>query len=262
MDVLAVSAEITPQAAGFIGAGVHMGLADVAAAAKRWGCGLAALQAVLDVESSGSGFDALGRPKILFEPHILFRELARDPEKQLAAVRAGLAYAKQGTMPYPPTSEGNYQRLKRACLIDADAAMHSTSWGVAQVMGFNFAICGYACVADLVQDCMDSEEGGFELLLDYCDHNGLVDALRNRDWATFARGYNGSGAVAAYAAKLVAAYAHHAGPSPATVLAFPGVAKPVQAAAAASVPPAFVKSAVTADSLNDQEWLAVRAGTA
>jgi hypothetical protein len=40
------------------------------------GVGEDEIHAVLTVESSGSGFDAKGRPKMLFEPHVFYRNLS------------------------------------------------------------------------------------------------------------------------------------------------------------------------------------------
>ncbi len=34
------------------------------------------LHAIIDTETCGSGFDAAGRPKMLFEPHVLYRNLS------------------------------------------------------------------------------------------------------------------------------------------------------------------------------------------
>lgn len=258
-------AEPTPLQLGFIGHADRMALADVQAAAERYKVGVAALQAVLDVESSGSGFDEAHRPKILFEPHIFFRELARTPALQAAAVKAGLAYPHQGMQPYPGSSEGNYSRLKRACMIEPNAAMHSASWGVAQVMGFNYATCGFDNVADMVLDCMDSEAAQFDLLLAYCEKNGLISALQRLDFRAFALGYNGPGAVEAYAGRLGTAYGRHVVPvkfprlqivAPMSVTALPPAA-----AIPVSLTP-LQQAPNSANSLNEQEWLKIRAGAA
>lgn len=256
---------MTPLDAGFVGAGRRLATTDITAAAARLGCAVAAIAAVLDVESAGSGFDAAGRPKILFEPHIFYRELLSQPVLLEAAVRAGLAYPHQGTKPYAPTSELNYQRLKRACLIEPGAAMRSASWGIAQVMGFNFAVGGYSDVAAMVQAVMDSESAGFGLLLGYLERDGLVPALRVLNFAAVARGYNGPGAVAAYAARLQAAYHRRlAGGRPPAAASTPapsrGPAPSRVGATPAAAAPAPVPAASAADSLNDLEWLKIRAG--
>jgi hypothetical protein len=78
------------------------------------------IHAVIDVESSGSGFDKQGRPKMLFEPHIFHR--LTSGSTRLAAVNAKLAYPKWKPGSYPADS---YPRLKRAMAsawLDANAA--------------------------------------------------------------------------------------------------------------------------------------------
>src|SRR5438552_3346830 len=47
--------------------------ADIVAAAKTLDCEVALIRAVNEVESSGSGFFASKRPKILFEAHVFSR---------------------------------------------------------------------------------------------------------------------------------------------------------------------------------------------
>ena len=240
-----------PLAAGFVGRGLIMQASDVEAAAFRLGVPVYRVAAILAVESSGKGFDPAGRPKILFEPHIFYREMAGDQVKLDMAVKAGLAYAVQGTQPYPPTSEANYSRLKRACLLDAGAAMRSASWGVAQVMGFNFSVGGYACVEDMVTACMDSEAAQFGLLVGYVERNGLVKYLQTANYLAFARGYNGSGAAAEYARRIIAAIARSGGDIKPNVTVTVS-AKPQPAARPAPQP--------MADSLMDAEWLRIRSG--
>jgi hypothetical protein len=59
------------------------------------------VMAVAEVESSGDGFLPTGEPKILFEPHIFWRELKKrgiDP-KTITGVE-DILYEKWGTLPY------------------------------------------------------------------------------------------------------------------------------------------------------------------
>ena len=53
----------------FVGAAVKMQAEDIPAVADSLGVETAVLRAVLSVETGGSGFDASGRPKALFERH-------------------------------------------------------------------------------------------------------------------------------------------------------------------------------------------------
>jgi hypothetical protein len=81
-----------------------------------------------------------------------------------------------------------------------------------QIMGFNYGLCGYDHVYDFAMD-MGVSEG--KHLLAFCGFvkrassggKALVAYLRARDWAGFARGYNGPGYQAnQYDVKLAKAY--------------------------------------------------------
>lgn len=166
------------------------------------GVGEDEIHAVLDVETRGGGFDSNGRPKMLFEPHIFYRELAGAERDQ--AVELGLAYRKWGERRYPKDS---YLRLERAMLINENAALRSASWGLGQIMGFNHKLAGYMSARAMVSAFLDDEETHLESMIEFIVASGLDDELRNHDWRGFARGYNGAGyAKHGYHLKLARAY--------------------------------------------------------
>jgi hypothetical protein len=186
----------------FKGAARRLDDIDLPKLGARIGVGEDEIHAFLDVETTGHGFDAQGRPVILFEPHVLYRNLSGA--KRTAAVNAGLAYAKWGTKPYPKDS---YPRLKAACAIDETAALKSASWGLGQVLGENFKAAGYATVQAMVNDMMADEELQLAASVNFIKFHKLDIALRKHDWATFAKGYNGAGYKKnAYDTKLANAY--------------------------------------------------------
>ncbi|MER9672431.1 N-acetylmuramidase family protein [Mesorhizobium sp. M0208] len=175
---------------------------DLPKLGARIGVGEDEMHAFLDVETSGHGFDALGRPVILFEPHVFYRNLSGA--KRARAVAAGLAYPKWGEKPYPRDS---YPRLKAACAIDETAALKSASWGLGQVLGENHAAAGFATVQAMVEAMMADEEAQLEAAINFIKTNKLDDNLRNHDWAGFAKGYNGAGyRKNAYDTRLAEAY--------------------------------------------------------
>lgn len=166
------------------------------------GVGEDEIHAVLDVEAAGSGFDKQGRPKMLFEPHVFWRELGPGPKRDEAA-RQGLA-RPQWKRDYPADS---YPRLLAAMKIDAEAALRSASWGLGQVMGFNHAAAGHPSARAMVAAFMDSEGAQLAAMVNFIKANGLDDELRRHDWKGFARGYNGPGfAKNGYDRKLAAAF--------------------------------------------------------
>lgn len=188
---------------GFKGGGLARTPAGFAAAVALIGCEPAALGAVLAVEAAGSGFDKQGRPKLLFEPHLFHRALAGA--KRTAAVKQGLAYPKWGEKPYPKDS---YPRLVAAVAIDEMAALSSASWGLGQLLGSNHGKAGYASPQLMVEDFMRGEDRQLLAMAKFIAASGLDDELRRRDFAGFARGYNGPGyARNHYDTKLVLAHA-------------------------------------------------------
>jgi len=177
---------------------------DVAMVGRRIGAGEDEIHAVLAVETAGGGFDKLGRPRMLFEPHVFNRELA--PGLKLTAAQGqGLAYPKWGTKPYPADSYGAFERAFR---IDPAAALRSASWGIGQIMGFNHKAAGYASAGDMVAAFCESEKAQLDAMISFIVSEGLDDDLRRHDWSGFARGYNGAGyATHGYHMKLAAAFA-------------------------------------------------------
>lgn len=191
----------------FKGAAVKMQAEDIPAVADSLGVETAALRAVLSVETGGSGFDASGRPKALFERHYFYKFLANEPDKQSQAVSAGLAYPKWGEKPYPKGSDAVYAEINAACEIDLDAALRSVSWGLGQIMGNNHKMVGFNTAEDMVKNAMESEVNQLRQMAAFIKAAGLLDELQGKNWAGFAKGYNGPAyATNQYDAKLAAAY--------------------------------------------------------
>lgn len=172
----------------FKGAARPLTAINVAIAAQLIGVGEDEVRAVIEVETRGGGFDRQGRPRMLFEPHVFYRELGEAKRKQ--AVSAGLAYPRWGQERYPTDS---YPRLLRAIQIDRPAALRSASWGLGQIMGFNCRAAGYHSAEDMVSAFLETEEAHLRAMIAFIQSEGLDDDLRRRDWASFARGYNGAG---------------------------------------------------------------------
>jgi len=121
----------------FEGAGQPLDRSGFDAAHDQIGGDKEALWSILQVETRGFGFFADRRPKILYERHIFHgrtggRFDASAPD--LSNEQAG-GYS---------TGVNEYTRLKRAMLLDRNAALESVSWGLGQVMGFNAVKIGYA----------------------------------------------------------------------------------------------------------------------
>lgn len=172
----------------FKGASRKLDDIDLPRIGHQIGVGEDEIHAVLDVEARGSGFDDKGRPAMLFEPHVFYRQLRGKQREE--AVRQGLAYAKWKRGSYPKDS---YPRLIRAMKINETAALKSASWGMGQIMGFNHKAAGYETVQAMVRAFMEDEENHLQAMVDFIKNEKLDDELRRHDWAGFARGYNGEG---------------------------------------------------------------------
>ena len=172
---------------------------EVVKVALRHRIAPAALMAVVEVESAGRALEEDGRtPRLLFERHVFYRELARrKPDRLQSAVAQGLAiprwnravqYRDQGT------SHGRLVVLNRARAIDEDCANRACSWGVGQTMGFLAEGQGFrnatAMVAAMVAGGVPAQ---VECMVREIKSRKLDSALNRHDWTAFARSYNGPG---------------------------------------------------------------------
>lgn len=175
---------------------------------------LAAIKAVNEVESSGKGFFVDGRPKILFEGHIFWRQLRDrgiDPSSLANASNADVLYSKWTRSHYIGGSR-EYDRLEKAVNLLSDprvreAALASASWGSYQIMGFHAIKLGYASVQAFVDQMYIHERNQLEAFGRYLSVFGCLAHLKTKDWAKFAKCYNGpSYDVNKYHIKLANAY--------------------------------------------------------
>jgi hypothetical protein len=194
---------------GFKGSAIKMTVADIHAVADMAGIDRAALRAVLSVETGGSGFDKSGRPKALFERHYFYKFIKDDPVLLDQASAAGLAYPKWGERPYPKGSDAVYAEIDAAYEMRSEAALMATSWGLGQIMGSNWKMTGAASVEEMVRQAMESETNQLHHMIGFIKSAGLLDKLKAKDWAGFAKGYNGPAyAKNSYDTKLAGAYAN------------------------------------------------------
>jgi hypothetical protein len=75
-------------------------------------------------------------------------------------------------------------------------------------MGFNHKVAGFDNVEDFVIAMYESESNQFKAMLNFVKNatTSMVPALKQHDWKTFARSYNGAGNVGRYAPKLENSY--------------------------------------------------------
>lgn len=191
----------------FTGAATPLEPRDIAAAATRLHCEPAAIRAVCDIESAGSGFLPDKRPKILFEAHLFGRLTAHRWD----ATHPNVSSLDWNRALYGAAGPHQYDRLAEALSLDRSAALQSASWGMFQIVGMNFAACGFASVEAYVAAMCESEGTQLAAFAAFCAHEDVARFLAAHDWVQFALRYNGPGeAENNYAAKLAAAYQRHA----------------------------------------------------
>lgn len=185
----------------FIGDPTPLRDRDYERAARALHCTVAAVRAVAQVESAGGGFLADRRPKILFERHIFHGRT----DGRYSAAHSDVSWPQRGGY---LGGAREYDRLQKAILLDRKAALESASWGKFQVMGFNYAACDHPEVESFVRAMVSGEPAQLAAFVAFIKTKKLDDELIRRDWAGFARGYNGSAyAENGYDRKMADAYA-------------------------------------------------------
>ena len=173
---------------------------DIRSAAKRYGINYAALRAIIEVESRGTGFLADGRPAILFERHIFYYET----EKPVSKTEPDISNPNPGGY---SSSTGEWDRFNRAAKWDRPAAIRSASWGLGQVLGTNIASLGYPSEETFYKEMCESEAKQLEAMIKFLQVNNLIGLANNQKWASFAEAYNGPNyKINNYDVKLAAAY--------------------------------------------------------
>lgn len=154
-------------------------------------CDPAAIRAVAEIEAPGGGFLEDGRPKILFEAHVFHRLT----DGKFDATHPNISSPRWDRTLYGKGGAHQWERLELAKTLAPSAALKSASWGKFQIMGENFAACGYASVEEFVENMTNAGEAAH--LMAFChfvlNNSRMAFALRERNWMDFARLYNGPG---------------------------------------------------------------------
>ena len=165
---------------------------DYLRASLALGVSVEVVKAVAQVEGNRTGFiKGTDRPKILYEAHKFHRHTGGRHTGMPGAET--LSYAKWTKDNYK-SGLGEYERLEAAIALEdgqPHAALKSTSWGMFQILGENFAAAGHGDVVTFVNWMATGERFQLEAFVNFLISNDLHLALRSQDWASFAREYNG-----------------------------------------------------------------------
>lgn len=186
---------------------------DFEEVAAELGVEVAAIKAVTEIEAGPGhqGFWADGKPLINFDLS-MYRKRAARRGVQLNKYTGSHAviFNRPNTARYGSQQAAQQARLDAAMSIDSISAIEGTFWGMFQIGGFNYDRCGTRSHAEFVELMSRSERDQLELFAEFIRRAGLLPALRAKDWATFARGYNGpSYAARGYHTRLASSYAKH-----------------------------------------------------
>ena len=176
--------------------------------AKVLGIEVAALKAVIEVECKGSGFNADGTPVILFERHVMRQRLiANDQAKTVDIMMAKRPELCSKTAGGYGLYSAQHGRLNAAAQYHRTSALESASWGIGQVMGYHWVALGYLSLQTFINAMYRDEASQLDAMCRYIKVNNLINALKSKDWKSFARGYNGIAyAKNSYDVKLANAY--------------------------------------------------------
>lgn len=184
--------------------------ADYQEVAKALGVEVAAIKAVVDIEAglAHEGFWKEDRPLINFDLSV-YRKRAAKRKVNLDKYQKSHAviFAKPNTKKYGSYQGGQHARLDAAMSIDSISAIEGTFWGMFQIGGFNYKLCGTESPQEFVRLMSRSERDQLDLFAKLLVNTKMVEPLRKLDWAGFARRYNGpSYASRGYHTRLAKAY--------------------------------------------------------
>ncbi|MDE6560613.1 MAG: N-acetylmuramidase family protein [Muribaculaceae bacterium] len=176
---------------------------DFRIVAKELGVEVAAIKAVVKIEAGPKleGFWAPGVPVVNYAQTLFNKYNGKTKGRKIkdAKVPQGLSgYALK-----------EWTSLTNARKINADAADMGTYWGMFQIGGFNYKLCGCESVEEMVAKVCESEFSQLEMFAVFIRNSGMLEALKKKDWAAFARKYNGpSYAKRGYHTRMAKEYAN------------------------------------------------------
>ena len=160
---------------------------DYQIVADELGVEIAAIKAVVRIEAGSTleGFLAPGVPVVNFDRSMYNKARATRTVKapSNATIPAGIksSYGRK-----------EWQQLINARKVNLDKANMGTFWGMFQIGGFNYKLCGCSSVQEFVDRMSYSEFEQLQLFANFIKNSGMVTDLRNKNWAAFARKYNGA----------------------------------------------------------------------
>lgn len=148
---------------------------------------VAAIKAVVRIEAGSTlqGFFAPGVPVINFDRSMYNR--AKPASSAKAAANTKIPDGIKSSY-----GRKEWQQLVNARKVNIDKANMGTFWGMFQIGGFNYKLCGCSSVQEFVDRMSFSEFEQLQLFASFIKNTGMLSDLRAKNWAGFARKYNGA----------------------------------------------------------------------
>lgn len=183
---------------------------EIGAIAKSIDVPRANLLTVIRQESSNAGF-VQTVAGVMPKPRLELHKLHEYTEGVFADERPDLFFKKFSLKAGNVSPDTHLQRMSEAMYIvqgmyGTDLVLEATSWGLGQIMGFNYRLAGYGTPDRFVAAMAESEVNQIKAMTTFIENVGIRQALADRDWRTFARNYNGSARVDEYSRSLAAHY--------------------------------------------------------
>jgi hypothetical protein len=158
--------------------------AQISELAFKNGYEYAVLKSIIQVESGWHGFDPVtGKIIIKFEP-VWYVRLCKDSK-----IETWYRTWKRNKV---DSQKSEWKAFNNAFMLNADAAMKSTSIGMMQLMGFHYAETGFKTVGEMWDFAKESEYNQVLLAIKWIKTVAPLDlAIKNKDWEKIAYYYNG-----------------------------------------------------------------------
>lgn len=169
---------------------------DYAEVAAELDVEVAAIKAVVDIETGSKhiGFWKKGKALLNFDSS-MYRQYAPKHGVNIAEARKShpIIFSSPNVKKYGSKQAAQYARLEAAMKINRESALESCFWGMFQIGGFNWRLCGCSSVEEFCTLMNRSERDQLELFAAFCRARNLVRFIRNKDWSSFSLRYNGPG---------------------------------------------------------------------
>lgn len=145
-----------------------------------------------EVGARQDGFSEEGKAIINYERHQFSELTAHQYDHKYPSISNPRFYfpKKNEDHPYNCTQSERWGLLLFAASIDYEAAVQATSFGLFQIMGFNYHLCGCDSPAQFVDAMHISEQRQFQVWLTFIKEFDCLEPLQRGDTLAFAIRYN------------------------------------------------------------------------